>query len=174
MAAEVELGPDASVVDCDVEDAVAFASWSAAAICTGRRTAVDSCSAAAASDLLGPASACGGSPGEPVGHAGAMVASGSPDGYSAAGRNAAGAVGVVSTLADAAVGTTAAAAAGVDLLPYPWTLNSLGMPLMLLGIPFWQPRFSSCTRFCAPSLTRPTWMQRFWTLLRTTHSAIDP
>lgn len=28
MAAEVELGPDASVVDCDVEDAVAFASWS--------------------------------------------------------------------------------------------------------------------------------------------------
>lgn len=28
VAAEVELGPGASVVDCDVEDAVAFASWS--------------------------------------------------------------------------------------------------------------------------------------------------
>lgn len=28
VAAEVALGPDASVVDCDVEDAVAFASWS--------------------------------------------------------------------------------------------------------------------------------------------------
>lgn len=27
----------------------------------------------------------------------------------------------------------------------PWTLNSLGTPLMLSGIPFWQPRFSSCT-----------------------------
>lgn len=43
MAAEVELGPGASVVDYDVEDAVAFASWSAVVICTAMRTAVDNC-----------------------------------------------------------------------------------------------------------------------------------
>lgn len=43
VAAEVELGPGASVVDYDVEDAVAFASWSAVVICTVRRTAVDNC-----------------------------------------------------------------------------------------------------------------------------------
>lgn len=93
-------------------------------ICTVRRTAADSCWTAVASDLPGPASACGGSLGEPVGHAGATVANDSPDGCSAAaaaeaaGRNAVGAVGVVNTLADAAaVGRTAAA--GVDLLPYP-------------------------------------------------------
>lgn len=102
-----------------------------------------------------------------------MVVNDSPDGcfaVAAAGWNAAGAVGVVSTLADVA-GTIAAA---VDLLPYPWTLNSLGTLLMLLGIPFWQPRFSSCTRFCALSLTRPTLMQQFWTLHRTMHSEIGP
>lgn len=59
-----------------------------------------------------------------------MVVNDSPDGcfaVAAAGWNAAGAVGVVSTLADVA-GTIAAA---VDLLPYPWTLNSLGTLLML-------------------------------------------
>lgn len=171
---EVELDPGASVVDCDVEDAVAFASWSAAVICTVRRTAVDNCWVAVSSGLLGLAWACGGSPAEPVGRAGAMVANDSPDGCSAvavAGRNAAEwAVGAVSTLADVA-GTIAAA---VDLLPYPWTLNSLGTLLMLSSIPFWQPRFSSCTRFCALSLTHPTWMQRFWTLHRTTHSEIGP
>lgn len=79
-----------------------------------------SCWAAAASDLPGPASACGGSPGEPVVRAGATVANDSPDGCSAAGRNVAGAVGAVSTLADAAAAVgTIAAAAGVDLLPCP-------------------------------------------------------
>lgn len=126
-----------------------------------------------ASDPLGLALACGGSPAEPVGHAGVMAVNDSPDGcfaVVAAGRNAAGVVGVVSTLADVA-GTIAAA---VDLLPYPWTLNSPGTLLMLSGIPFWQPRFSSCTRFCALSLTRPTLMQQFWTLLRTMHSEIGP
>lgn len=117
MAAEVELGPGASVVDCDVEDAVAFASWSAVVICTVRRTAVDNCWVVVAFVPLGPALACGGSPAEPVVRVGVMVANDSPDGCSAvaaAGRNAAGVVGVVSTLADVA-GTIAA----VDLLPYP-------------------------------------------------------
>lgn len=60
MAAEVELGPGASVVDYDVEDAVAFASWSAVVICTAMRTAVDNCLVAVASDPLGLALAYGG------------------------------------------------------------------------------------------------------------------
>lgn len=74
---------------------------------------MDNCWLAVASDPLGPALACGGSPAEPVGRVGVMVVNDSPDGYFAA--VAAGAVGVVSTLADVA-GTIAAA---VGLLPYP-------------------------------------------------------
>lgn len=46
VSAEVELGPGASVVDCDVEDAVAFASWSTPTECRFSRTFLLRCQTA--------------------------------------------------------------------------------------------------------------------------------
>lgn len=156
-AATARPGPGASVAGCGAGDAAAFASLSVT--CRAMRTAAGSCSDP------GPASACGDSLGEPAGRAGARAASGSPDGCSAV----AGAVGVVSTLA-------AAGAAGtiVGHLPYPWTLSSLDMPPEPSNTLFWLLPSSFCTRFCAPSLTRPTWRRQFWTPRRRTRSDSDP
>lgn len=81
-------------------------------------------------------------------------------------------MGVVSTLAVA--GAAAAAGTIVGHLPYPLTLSSLDTPPGPSSTLFWQLPSSFCTRFCAPSPTRPTSRRQFWTPRQRTRSDSDP
>lgn len=81
---------------------------------------------------------------------------------------------MVSTLAAVDAGAAAAVGTTAGHLPYPLTLSSLDMPPTLSNTPFWQLPSSFCTRFCARSLTRPTWRRQFWTPRQRTRSDFDP